>query len=247
MMSGGLFGNSAARGGDASASAALEAMTLDPHAARGSNTHNAAPAGTTGGTGVGIRRTLSVPKEFLRLLELDSASLSELLLDKETFARFLHGTEGASEARAFSRDLRLEIESMARANISLADEAHDLRSQICVIRAVDMKPVEEAYERVKKRTEVLAETHDIGVALRVLKERAMASDRQSEDVHEKWLAGDKKGVDAFVSEFRALREKYHEDTIKASIVEPSLGNGPGGGNPPPPPPTRGYPGRPRYG
>ena len=175
--------------------------------------------------------------------------MSDLLLDKELFARFLHGTEGASEARAFTNDLRLEIESMARANIALADEASDLRSQISVIKAVDMKPVQEAYEDVKKRTETLASTRDVHSALQLLKERALERDQKSESVNEKWLDGETKNLDAFVAEFRVLREKFHEDTIKASIVEPSLVAGSGGGTraPPPPPMSRGYPSRPRYG
>ena len=214
--------------------------------ARGPHAHGASQAGPAEG---GVRRTLSIPKDFPRLLELDSASLAELLLDKETFARFLHGTEGASEARAFTRDLRLEIESMARANIALAEEAADLRSQISVIRAVDMKPVAEAYAEAKAKTDALVGEHDVGRALRSLQERARASDAKSEEVNEKWLDGEIKDVDAFVDAFRRLREKHHEDAIKASIVEPALASAGGGarGAPPPPPPARGYPGRPRYG
>ena len=49
-------------------------------------------------------------ESFPRLLQKSSAELAELLTDKEAFARFLHGTEGALEARAFTRELRLEIE-----------------------------------------------------------------------------------------------------------------------------------------
>ena len=64
---------------------------------------------------------MSMPKDFPRLLDLSAEELHELLTDKASFARFLHGTEGALEARAFTRDLRLEIESMARANIALAE------------------------------------------------------------------------------------------------------------------------------
>ena len=138
---------------------------------------------------------------------------------------------------------------MARANIALAEEASDLRSQISVIRAVDMKPVAEAYAAAKAKTDALAGEHDVGRALRSLQERAHTGDAKSEEVHEKWLDGELKDVDAFVDEFRRLREKHHEDTVKASIVEPVL-LGAGGGarrGPPPPPPARGYPGRPRYG
>ena len=61
--------------------------------------------------------TSSVSREFPRLLQKSSAELAELLTDKEAFARFLHSTEGALEARAFTRELRLEIEGMCRANI----------------------------------------------------------------------------------------------------------------------------------
>ena len=140
---------------------------------------------------------------------------------------------------------------MARANIALAEEASDLRSQISVIRAVDMKPVAEAYAAAKAKTDALVGEHDVGSALRSLQERARASDAKSEEVHEKWLGGEIKDVDAFVEEFRRLREKHHEDAVKASIVEPVLsGAGAGAGArgaPPPPPPARGYPGRPRYG
>jgi hypothetical protein len=187
------------------------------------------------------------------LLELDAASLAELLLDKETFARFLHGTEGASEARAFTRDLRLEIESMARANIALFEEASDLRSQIHVIRAVDMKPVAEAYAAAKKKTDALVDECDLGRALHALQERAASYDAASEEVSEKWFKREIEDVDAFVSQFRELREKHHEDAVKASVVAPGViraeGSSGGGncGGQPPPPPTRGYPGRPRYG
>lgn len=140
---------------------------------------------------------------------------------------------------------------MARANIALAEEAADLRSQISVIRAVDMKPVAEAYAAAKAKTDALVGEHDVGSALRSLQERARASDAKSEEVHEKWLGGEIKNVDAFVEEFRCLREKHHEDAVKASIVEPVLSGAAAGagarGAPPPPPPARGYPGRPRYG
>ena len=64
--------------------------------------------------------TSSVSREFPRLLQKSSAELAELLTDKEAFARFLHSTEGALEARAFTRELRLEIEGMCRANIELS-------------------------------------------------------------------------------------------------------------------------------
>jgi hypothetical protein len=119
---------------------------------------------------------------------------------------------------------------MARANIALAEEAADLRSQISVIRAVDMKPVAEAYAAAKAKTDALVGEHDVGSALRSLQERARASDAKSEEVHEKWLDGEIKGVDAFVEEFRRLREKHHEDAVKASIVEPVL-SGAGAGVP----------------
>ena len=121
---------------------------------------------------------------------------------------------------------------MARANIALAEEAADLRSQISVIRAVDMKPVAAAYAAAKAKTDALVGEHDVGSALRSLQERARASDAKSEEVHEKWLGGEIKDVDAFVEEFRRLREKHHEDAVKASIVEPVLsGAGAGAGVP----------------
>ena len=60
--------------------------------------------------------------------------------------------------------------------------------------------------------------HDVGSALRSLQERARASDAKSEEVHEKWLDGEIKDVDTFVEEFRRLREKHHEDAVKASML-----------------------------
>ena len=142
-----------------------------------------------GGGGGSLRRTLSTPKDFPRLLELTPEQLGELLTDKEAFARFLHGTEGALEARAFTRDLRLEIEGMARANIEMAEEAADIRSQISVIRAVDMKPVQEEYEAVKARADALVGRYNLPDLLETMKNRAAATDSESEEVNEAWLDG----------------------------------------------------------
>jgi hypothetical protein len=94
-----------------------------------------------------------VSREFPRLLQKSSAELAELLTDKEAFARFLHSTEGALEARAFTRELRLEIEGMCRANIEKAEEARDLRSQMSVIRSCDAQPVKDAYEAARKKAD----------------------------------------------------------------------------------------------
>ena len=69
-------------------------------------------------------------REFPRLLQKSSAELAELLTDKEAFARFLHSTEGALEARAFTRELRLEIEGMCRANIEKAEEARQEEARL---------------------------------------------------------------------------------------------------------------------
>ena len=203
-----------------------------------------------GGGGGSLRRTLSTPKDFPRLLELTPEQLGELLTDKEAFARFLHGTEGALEARAFTRDLRLEIEGMARANIEMAEEAADIRSQISVIRAVDMKPVQEEYEAVKARADALVGRYNLPDLLETMKNRAAATDSESEEVNEAWLDG-KMSAEEFVERYRKLRESYHVDVVKASIVEPNLPGGRGNAGhgppppPPPPPPTHGY-GRPRY-
>ena len=76
---------------------------------------------------------------------------------------------------------------MARANIALAEEAADLRSQISVIRAVDMKPVAEAYAEAKAKTDALVGEHDVGRALRSLQERARQ--RREERGGEREVAG----------------------------------------------------------
>ena len=168
-----------------------------------------------------VRRTLSIPKEFPGLLELSSSELGTLLTDPAALARFLHGTEGAREARTFIHDLRKEIESMCRANIEAAEEASDLRSQMQVIRSCDMQPVKEGYSAVKARADALAEKYDLNKVLEELKDRAAAADAASEALSEEMLDG-KVRVDEFVERYRKMREGYHRDNVKAGIVEPHL-------------------------
>ena len=196
-----------------------------------------------------MRRAMSMPKDFPRLLDLSAEELHELLTDKASFARFLHGTEGALEARAFTRDLRLEIEGMARANIEVAEEAEDLRSQISVIRAVDLQPVREGYEAVKKRADALVGKYDANAALARLKARCERLNEECEEMDEAFLEG-KVTAEEFLERYVKKREKYHQDAIRASIVEQNLpsatrGGGMGTGGqraPPPPPPARAAPG-----
>ena len=157
----------------------------NPHAqrARGPHAHSASRAGPAAG---GVRRTLSIPKEFPRLLELDQR-LSPSSCWTRRRSRDSYGTEGASEARAFTRDLRLEIESMARANIALAEEAADLRSQISATRAVDMKPVAEASPPPRpRRTRSWASTTS---AARCARRRARAGERREERGGAREVAG----------------------------------------------------------
>jgi ESCRT-I complex subunit VPS37 len=168
-----------------------------------------------------IARTLSIPKEFPGLLELTSSELGTLLTDPTAFARFLHGTEGARESRAFTRDLRLEIEGMCRANIEMAEEAVDLRSQMQVIRSCDMQPVKEGYDAVKARADALLSRYNLREVLRGLKDRAAAADAASEALSEEMVAG-KVSVDDFVERYRNMREAYHLDAVKVDIVEPAL-------------------------
>ena len=168
-----------------------------------------------------MRRTLSIPKEFPGLLELTSAELSALLTDAAAFGKFLHGTEGAKEARAFTRDLRQEIEGMCRVNIEMAEEAADLRGQMQVIRSCDMQPVKEGYDAVKARADALLARRNLRSVLEGLKERAAAADAASEELSEEMLEG-KLDMDTFVERYRKSREGYHRDAVKASVVEPHL-------------------------
>ena len=194
-----------------------------------------------------MRRTLSIPKEFPGLLELSSSELSTLLTDPAAFAKFLHGTDGAKEARAFTRDIRHEIEDMCRVNIEMAEEAADLRGQMQVIRSCDMQPVKEAYEAVKKRVDELRARCDLRGVLAGLKERAAASDEASERLSEELVEG-KVNMDDFVERYRKLREAHHRDVVRANVVEPHVQrqNQQQQPPPPPPPPPRGqghrYPG-----
>ena len=168
-----------------------------------------------------VRRTLSIPKEFPGLLELSSSELSAMLTDRTAFAKFLHGTDGAKEARAFTRDLRHEIEGMCRVNIEMAEEAADLRGQMQVIRSCDMQPVKEAYEAVKARVDELRGRRDLSAVLAGLKERAAASDEASERLSEELVEG-KVNMDDFVERYMKMREAYHRDAVRATVVEPHV-------------------------
>ena len=112
-----------------------------------------------------------------------------------------------------------------------------------------MKPVQEEYEAVKARADALVGRYNLPDLLETMKNRAAATDSESEEVNEAWLDG-KMSAEEFVERYRKLRESYHVDVVKASIVEPNLPGGRGNAGhgpspPPPPPPTHGY-GRPRY-
>lgn len=170
------------------------------------------PGGST------VRRTLSIPKEFPGLLELSSSELSSLLTDPGAFARFLHGTEGAREARAFTRDLRGEIAGMCRVNVEMAEEAGDLRSQMQVIRSCDMQPVKEGYDAVKARADALLARYNLAAVLGGLKERAAGLDTASEELSEEMVQG-KVPVDVFVERYRKMREEYHRDAVKAGLYK----------------------------
>mmetsp|Transcript_20701 Transcript_20701/g.51569 ORF Transcript_20701/g.51569 Transcript_20701/m.51569 type:complete len:255 (-) Transcript_20701:89-853(-) len=196
------------------AAAAFESMTLNQNVRPGGG-GAAHPGGST------VRRTLSVPKEFPGLLEMTSAELGTLLTDPAAFARFLHSTEGCREARAFTRDLRIEIEGMCRTNIEMAEEAGDLRSQMQVIRSCDMQPVKEGYDAVKARADALLRRYNLPKLLQGLKDRAAAADAACEELSEEYVTG-KVPVDEFVDKYRKMREEYHKDAVKVSIVAPAL-------------------------
>ena len=160
-------------------------------------------------------------REFPRLLQKSSAELAELLTDKEAFARFLHSTEGALEARAFTRELRLEIEGMCRANIEKAEEARDLRSQMSVIRSCDAQPVKDAYEAARKKADAVTGKFNLDEALARLKTRARETDQETEKLGEDLVAG-KIQPREFIDKYVPMRRLYHMDTVRAEIVEPAL-------------------------
>ena len=185
--------------------------------------------------------TSSVSREFPRLLQKSSAELAELLTDKEAFARFLHSTEGALEARAFTRELRLEIEGMCRANIEKAEEARDLRSQMSVIRSCDAQPVKDEYEAARKKADAVTGKFNLDEALARLKTRARETDQETEKLGEDLVAG-KIQPREFIDKYVPMRRLYHMDTVRAEIVEPALASRrPNGGPPQPPPPPPGAP------
>ena len=190
-------------------------LPLPPQNVRPGGGGAAHPGGST------IRSSLSIPKEFPGLLELTCAELGTLLTDPAAFAQFLHSTEGCREARAFTRDLRIEIEGMCRTNIEMAEEAGDLRSQMQVIRSCDMQPVKEGYDAVKARADALLRRYNLPKLLQGLKDRTAAADAACEELSEEYVAG-KVPLDEFVEKYRKMREAYHRDAVKVSIVAPAL-------------------------
>lgn len=110
---------------------------------------------------------------------------------------------------------------MCRANVEMAEEAADLRSQMQVIRSCDMQPVKEGYDAVKARADALLARYNLRAVLGGLKARAAAADRASEELSEEMVEG-KVPVDAFVERYKKMREDYHRDVVKVSVVEPHL-------------------------
>lgn len=126
---------------------------------------------------------------------------------------------------------------MCRANIEMAEEAGDLRSQMQVIRSCDMQPVRERYEAVKARAEELRSRYDLHTVLAGLKDRAAEADAAAERLSEEMVEG-KVPVDAFVENYKKLREAFHRDATKVAVVEPHVRQHQGTRHQPPQPPQR---------
>ena len=83
--------------------------------------------------------------------------------------------------------------------------------------------------------------YNLGDALARLKERARDAEEKAESLSEDLVAGRIEPKD-FLAKYVPLRQAYHEDTVRAEIVEPALASRrPGGGPPQPPPPPPGAP------
>ena len=97
-----------------------------------------------GGGGGSLRRTLALPRIFPRL-RAHAGATRRAPHGQGSFRSLPARHRGRAEARAFTRDLRLEIEGMARANIEMAEEAATSGRRSAYSR-VDMKPAQGEYE-----------------------------------------------------------------------------------------------------
>jgi uncharacterized protein (DUF885 family) len=91
------------------------------------------------------------------------------------------------------------------------------------------------HEEARKRAEEVMRKYDLDTVLDALRRRAAKLDEECEAMDEKLQSG-KMTADEFCKEYPALRQRYHEDALKAAIVQPALESRRGGGPPPPPPP-----------
>ena len=78
---------------------------------------------------------------------------------------------------------------------------------------MDLQPVQEEYEAVKARADALVGKYNLPDLAETMKNRAAATDSESEEVNEAWLDG-KVTAEEFLERYRKLRESYHRTSSR---------------------------------
>ena len=169
----------------------------------------------------GLMRTLSLDGGdacVTALNALSSAQLVECLVEPSThFLPLCLAAAKRSEAAALTASLRASNAAAAQLNISLAQEAADLRAQSAIIRSTDFTPAKQRYDdAAAQQAELLARVSVPGL-VQQLQAAASRDETDSEALEASFLGG-QLPADQFARQHKALRARYHLRMLKRAAA-----------------------------
>ena len=169
----------------------------------------------------GLMRTLSLVGGdacVTALNALSSAQLVECLVEPSThFLPLCLAAAKRSEAAALTASLRASNAAAAQLNISLAQEAADLRAQSAIIRSTDFTPAKQRYDdAAAQQAELLARVSVPGL-VQQLQAAASRDEAESEALEAAFLGGSLP-ADQFTRQHKALRARYHLRMLKRAAA-----------------------------
>ena len=184
----------------------------------GSNTGSGGPAAPV----AGLMRTLSLDGGdacVASLNGLTSQQLVDCLVEPTThFLPLCLSAARRSEAAALTASLRASNAAAAQLNVSLAQEASDLRAQSAIIRLTDFAPAKQRYDEAAAQQVALLARVSVPGLVQQLQAAAQLDEAESEALEAAFLAG-QLPADQFARQHKALRARFHLRMLKrASAV-----------------------------
>jgi hypothetical protein len=204
--------------GDVQAALAATGKAPEGHARVGNSSSSGAGQASPV---AGLMRTLSLDGGdtcVAALNALTSAQLVGCLAEPSVhFLPLCLAAAKRSEAAALTASLRASNAAAAQLNVSLAQEAADLRAQSAIIRSTDFNPAKQRYDAAAAQQAELVARVSVPGLVQQLQVAASRDEAESEALEASFLGG-QLAADQFARQHKALRARYHLRMLKRAAA-----------------------------